>query len=171
MKNRLLLIFVCFFSLPFFIGSTCNKNDTRPCINGGYSFAVTSEWSPQKEVYNVGDTLLLASNFIKTLNDLINPSTIINYSNSTGIGGSYAFYELDTINHQVKGAVSKFDFIPIYGSIQNGIIVPNEQKNISYIELSNNYSFGLKIILRTKGIFVFFYFKFILQRISRSKLY
>ena len=140
----------------FLLSSGCRKNKTTPCVFGGYSFAVTSEWNTQKEIYNVGDTIYLTSIFSKTLNDLVNPSININYSNSAGIGGSYAFYELDTILHQVKGAVSKFEFLPITGIISNGEIVPNEQKNILYAELTNTYSFYLKVVVKTKGIYAFF---------------
>jgi hypothetical protein len=149
----------------FFVSSSCNKNDTKPCLNGGYSFSITSEWSLQKEIYNIGDTILLSSNFSKTLTDIINPSLVINYSNSIGIEGSYAFYELDTINHQAIGAVSKFDFIPVNGSIKNGVIVPNEQKSITYIELTNNYSFVLKVVAKAKGIYAFFISNLISQGI------
>ena len=53
--------------IPFFIGASGNKNDTSPCINGGYSFAVTAAFIPQREIYNVGDTIFLTSSFPKTL--------------------------------------------------------------------------------------------------------
>lgn len=44
------------------------------------------------------------------------------------------FCELISTQRQVKGAVSKFDFIPHIGTIGNGIIVPNEQKVVAYAD-------------------------------------
>ena len=138
------------------LSSGSNKDSTRPCVNAAYSFSISSEWSLQNEVYNVGDTLHLISTFPKTLINQINSSAIIDYSNATEIGGSYVFYELDSTQRQVKGAVSKFDFIPHIGTIGNGIIVPNEQKVVAYAELANNYSFNCKIVAKAKGIYAFF---------------
>ena len=139
----------------FILGAGCRKAST-PCVFGGYNFAVTSEWRPQKEIYNVGDTIFLTSTFPKILSDLVNPSLTIDYSNSTGIGGSIAFYELDTIQSKVLGAVSKLEFVPIIGLIANGNIVPAEQKSITYKETSTSYQFNLKIVLKSKGIYAFY---------------
>lgn len=121
-----------------------------------YSFSVTSKWTPQQEVYHIGDTLYLTSAFPKMLIDQINPAIKVDYSNSTGVGGSYAFYELDTIQHDVKGAVLKFEIIPIKGSVGNGIIVPNEQKTVNYLETGINYAFSIKVVLKVNGIFAFY---------------
>jgi hypothetical protein len=41
------------------VSSGCNKNNNSQCIFGGYSFIVSSSWIPQKEVYNINDTLKL----------------------------------------------------------------------------------------------------------------
>jgi hypothetical protein len=142
-------------AIQFLLSSGCNKEGTRPCINSGYIFSINSEWSPQNEVYNVGDTLYLISSFPKLLTNQVT-SNIIDYSDATEIGGSYVFYELDTTLRQVKGAIQKFDFFPSKGTIQNGIIVPNEQKLVAYAELANNYSFNCKIVTKAKGIYAFF---------------
>jgi hypothetical protein len=137
------------------LSASCSKDKPRLC-RGGYSFRITSEWVPQKQTYKVGDTLYLKSSFPTMLTDQINTSMIIDYSNAVGIGGSYIFYELDSVNRKVNGAVSKFDFLVVDGSIANGIIVPDEQKVISYRELNGTYSFQLKVIPKDKGIFTFF---------------
>lgn len=46
---------------------SCNKDKTKPCLNGGYSFIVTSALSPQQEIYNIGDNMRLHSNSPKSL--------------------------------------------------------------------------------------------------------
>ncbi|MCY7293402.1 MAG: hypothetical protein LH615_14580, partial [Ferruginibacter sp.] len=63
--KRVLLI----TAMPFFIAATCNKNDTTPCVNSVYSFTVNSEWMPQREVYEIGDTIFITSSFSKNLID------------------------------------------------------------------------------------------------------
>ncbi len=157
MGTRVVRIGLLVTAVQFLFAGNCKKEGTS-CISTQaiYSFKVTSEWSPQKETYNIGDTLLLSSTFPKTLPDLVNPLLTIDYSNSTGIGGSNAFYEFDTIQNKVKGAVAKFDFIPIIGVIENGSIVPSEQRIIAYKETSSNYHFSLKVVLKSKGIFAFY---------------
>ncbi|MGI8601000.1 MAG: hypothetical protein ACR2KB_17225 [Chitinophagaceae bacterium] len=155
MDIRIIKIGLLITAGQFLISAGCRKAST-PCIFGGYSFAVSSEWSPQNEIYNVGDTILLTSTFPKTLSDLVNPSLAIDYSNSTGIGGSYIFYEFDTTQNKVKGAVAKLEFIPLIGVVNDGDIVPSEQKSITYKESSSNYQFKLKVVLKSKGIFAIF---------------
>ncbi|MEJ7822822.1 MAG: hypothetical protein WKF85_10900 [Chitinophagaceae bacterium] len=157
MGTNVLRIGLLITTVQFLFSASCNKDGTS-CLStqATYSFVVTSEWSPQKATYNVGDTIFLTSTFPKKLTDQINPALIIDYSNSVGVGGSYAFYELDTIQNKVKGAVLKFDFIPSIGSISDGIIVPNEQKVINFLEATNNYTFNLKVVPKAKGIFAFY---------------
>lgn len=136
----------------FLLSSGCNKNETKPCVSGGYSFAVTSEWSPQREIYTVGDTIYLTSNFPKFLADQINTSIIVDYSNSTGIGGAAKFYELDTILHTVVGATSKLDFISFIGTVGNEVLIPSEAKSVLYSELSSLYSLKIAVVLKQRGI-------------------
>ncbi len=155
MDIKIIRIGLLITATQFLLTSGCRKGST-PCVFGGYSFAVSSEWSPQREVYNIGDTILLTSTFSKSLTDLVNPSLTIDYSNSTGISGSNAFYELDTIQSKVIGAVSKLEFIPIIGVISDGNIVPAEQKSITYKESNTNYQFTLKVVLKSKGIYAFY---------------
>ncbi len=45
-------------AIPFCLNSKCNKDASKPCtMITPYSFSITSEFTPQKEVYNVGDTI------------------------------------------------------------------------------------------------------------------
>ncbi|MBI5373710.1 MAG: hypothetical protein HZA79_16920 [Sphingobacteriales bacterium] len=138
------------------LSSGCNKNNTKPCQSGGYVFSVTSAWSPEKQIYNIGDTLFLYSEFSKTLTDLINPSITIDYSNAVGIGGAAAIYELDTIAHQPIGSTSKFDFFSEIGVIGNDVTIPSQNKSLLYKELSTTYAIKIKIVPKQKGIFTFF---------------
>ena len=139
------------------IGSSCRKNGTScNSTQAAYSFRVTSEWSPQKVVYSIGDTITLFSSFPKTLQNFLGTSSLIDFGNSTGIGGSHAFYELDSNQNIVKGALMKLEFFPVVGDVRPGVNVPDKQKSISYQELPNAYQFKLKIVLRSKGIYAFF---------------
>ena len=55
------------------LASSCgkDKNSSKPCRGGRYSFSATSEFTPQKEVYNLGDTIFLNSIIPKTLYDFV----------------------------------------------------------------------------------------------------
>ncbi|WP_298392143.1 hypothetical protein, partial [Hydrotalea sp.] len=141
------------FTIPLFLllSFQCNKNDTRPCIFNSYSFAVTSEWSPQKETYNVGDTIFLSSTFPKTLPDLVNPSLTIDYSNSTGIGGAIGIAAPDSLQRTNKPAKDSFQFVSIIGSFSER--TGNKNISINFIESSSSYQFKGGIICKKKGLF------------------
>ncbi len=143
-------------AIQFLLSSSCNKNKTRPCLNGGYSFAITSEWNPQREIYNLGDTLFLNSSFSKTLQDLINTTLTVDYSNSVGIGGAAALYELDTLTHQVIGATTKFKYYSDIGNIGEDVRIPSQNKSLIYAEQPLNYSLRIKIVPQQKGLFAFY---------------
>ena len=138
-------------AIPFFIAASCNKNDTRPCANGGYAFTVTSEWSPQREVYNIGDTIFLNSTFSKNLTDLIGNSNI-NYSNSVGISGNITTSFMDTVTHRIIDAFLSFEVVPIKGSVAPINNVPNAGVSITFLEESN-YNFKAGFVLKQKGLF------------------
>lgn len=142
-------------AMPFFIAATCNKNDTTPCMNTAYSFAVTSEWSLQREVYNIGDTIFINSSFSKILTDLIGNFSV-NYSNAKSIGGNLFIHEMDSIQHIVLDAVPKFNFIQQVGIASNNTQQPNRTKDIMYLESSSAYSFKMGIIPQKKGLYAIF---------------
>ena len=63
---------------PLFFGSSCNKDGSRPCtMVTPYSFNVTSEFSQQKEIYNVGDTIFLKSSIPKLLVNVITNQQVV----------------------------------------------------------------------------------------------
>jgi hypothetical protein len=135
---------------------SCNKDKaTNPCVVNAYSFAVTSEWIQQREVYSIGDTIFLNSTFQKNLLDLVGNYNV-DYSNAKSIGGNVTFYELDSVQHRVLGAVSKFVFSQITGSNESNSQLPNEIKNIFYHESSSAYTYKIGVIPKSKGLFAFF---------------
>ena len=142
-------------AMPFFIAASCNKNDTRPCANGGYAFTVKSEWSPQREVYNIGDTIFLNSTFSKTLLDVIGNFNV-DYSNAKSIGGNLFIHEMDSVQHVVLDAVQKFNFIQQVGIVLNNPQQANRIINVSYFETSATYIFKMGIIPKNKGLFAIF---------------
>jgi hypothetical protein len=139
----------------FLLASGCRKNKTIPCVFGGYSFAVTSEWAPQRQVYNIGDTVYLTSSFPKFLTDLVNPSLVIDYSNAVAIGGGVGIGYLDTITRNAIPGRNKFDFFSITGIVGERAVAPDQGPAFTYSELSNLYSFKCGFICRQKGIFMF----------------
>jgi hypothetical protein len=139
-----------------FLYSSCRKNGTKPCVNGGYSFRVTSEWSPQREIYSIGDTINLMSVFPKTLTDQINPSLVIDYSNSVGIQGDVTTYYLDTIINQPVAARDSFQLISIIGSFSERPGNRQAGININYFESGTNYQFKGAFVCKKRGIYAFF---------------
>jgi hypothetical protein len=99
----------------------------------------------------MGDTIRISSVFPKILQDRVNPTLIIDYSNSLGIGGNIIVYILDSVLHQVIEAVNDFDFKISIGAIQNSA-QPLRVKDIFYNEMPSTYSFSLNIITKQKGI-------------------
>ncbi|TAF95843.1 MAG: hypothetical protein EAZ47_02900 [Bacteroidetes bacterium] len=140
---------------PILFGSSCNKDGSKPCRNAPYSFDVTSEFSPQKEIYTIGDTIFLTSSFPKILTNLISNQQVT-YSNSLGVGSTISTSILDTINKQVKDGLDKFtifDIVGISSQLQNQNII-NAGKNILFLESFNTYELKIGFILRQKGLFM-----------------
>lgn len=142
-------------AIQLIMGASCNKNTSRPCKDVVYAFEATCEWTLQREIYHVGDTLTLTSATPKTLTDLINPSLIIDYSNSTGIGGNVFTNEFDTVGHTVVPASSKFEFISLVGIIDPIALAPEKGKSFYYQEQPSAYSIKVGIKLKSKGVFLF----------------
>jgi hypothetical protein len=152
-SNFLKLVLLTILS-PFLFGSTCNKDSSKPCtMVTPFSFNVTSEFSPQKEIYNVGDTIFLTSTFPKLLINLISTQQV-NYSNSLSIGGSITFGLLDTILKTGIDSYSKFKVSSTIGSSSQITNTPNKGIVTNYIETSSEYRISLGIKLLEKGIFV-----------------
>lgn len=138
--------------IPFFFYAKCNKDGSRPCRNAPYSFNVTSEFSPQKEIYQVGDTIILTSSFPKILINLISGQSV-EYSNSLGISGNFKTFFMDTTNKTIQQSLNQFSCIVLTGQqkpIQNS---PNSGLDITYLETSTNYEFKMSIKLLAKGLF------------------
>jgi hypothetical protein len=150
--NKGLLITATLFTLA----SSCGKdNGSKPCRGGRYSFVATSEFTPQREIYNVGDTIFLNSTISKTLYDNVSLQNV-DYSNSLGVGGNISTSQLDTVSNQVKYALDKFtvfDKIGTTSQLQNQNIL-NSGKNIFFFESTNFYEFKIGFILKEKGLYM-----------------
>lgn len=142
--------------IQFLFSATCNKDGTS-CLStrASYSFSVSSEWSPQKEIYNLGDTIYLTSVFPKRLVDQINPSMVVDYNNSVGINGDISIVYLDTVTHQPLPAKDSFDFVSIFGNFIERPINKDLGINFLYTETSTTYQFKGAIICKRKGIYGF----------------
>jgi hypothetical protein len=89
-------IVLLIIATQFLFGSSCNRDGSKPCRDARYGFSVTSEFSPQKEIYDIGDTIFLTSTIPKSLTDLISNQQI-DYSNSLGISGNVTFGYMHTL--------------------------------------------------------------------------
>ncbi len=140
---------------PFLLATACGKNNTTPCRNIAYAFEVTCNYNPEKEVYNVGDTIFIESIIPKTLTSLLNSSTVVDYSNSTGVGGDLGVGYMDTITRQPIPGKDSFQFVSIIGNFQERPGNQNGGINIMFLETSQNYHFKGGIICKKKGIYGF----------------
>jgi len=139
----------------FLFSANCNKNVSIPCRGGnaGYSFSVTSEFSRQNEVYNVGDTIFLTSAFSKTLTNLIT-NTGVDYSNSINITGNLTTSLMDTSTHLITDApIGSFIIFPLVGTTSEIINKPEKGVNLFYFENSLTYDLHIGIKLTKKGLF------------------
>ncbi len=148
-KNRLF-----FFFIVSLIGNSCNKDRTIPCRNGGYNFNVDAVVSPEKDIYNLGDTIFITTKFDKNLTDR-NNSTSINYTNSLGIYCNFNTLEMDTIQHIGKAALNKFNVSAFKGEISPSANTPNLGVSVKYAEDAQFYEVSLRITFNQKGLFYF----------------
>ncbi|MCY7293404.1 MAG: hypothetical protein LH615_14590 [Ferruginibacter sp.] len=139
----------------FLLSAKCNKDGTG-CLSttASYNFNINAQWSPQAEVYNIGDTIFLNSIIPKTLNDNIT-NTSVDYSNSVGIYSDLGVGYLDTITRQAVPAKDSFKFVSVIGSFVERRINTNQGINFLYAEASTNYQFKGALICLKKGIYGF----------------
>jgi hypothetical protein len=154
---KLFKIGLFIIAAQFLLSGNCKKGDTG-CIatNSTYSFAITSEWNPQNEVYSIGDTLNLNTSFLKTMTDQINPSLVVDYSNSVGIGGNLIILKIDTITHTFLDALSSFNYFTTSGQLRNSATKPLRIKDFYYTELSLRYDLKAGLIAKERGIFLLY---------------
>ena len=149
---QILKIGLLITATQFLFANSCKKEGgTKPCIISDYEFSVTSEFSPQKEVYNIGDTIYFNSTFPKNLFNTISQKQV-DYSNSVGIGGGIAFGYMDTVLQTGVDSYSKFQVIQKVGTFTQITTVPEKGISSLYSETSN-YSFKIGIICKQKGLF------------------
>jgi hypothetical protein len=150
MGTKILQIVLLITATQFLFGSSCNKDGSKPCRDARYGFSVTSEFSPQKEIYNVGDTIFLTSTIPKTLTDLISNQQI-DYSNNLGIGGTVGIGLIDSVNHKFEVGTDSFNFLSTNGNISIG---SNKVLNISFAETSAGFLLKIKLIVNAKGNYI-----------------
>lgn len=141
-------------AVQLFLGASCNKDRPRQC-RGGYSFEATSEWSPQRRIYGIGDTLYLTSTIPKTLIDGINTSIIVDFSNSVAIGGGIGMGYVDTVQRIPLPGRNKFSFFAITGAIGERTVAADQGPAFTYAEQLTSYVFKCGIICKERGIYVF----------------
>lgn len=133
------------------LGSSCGKDKgSKPCSGGRYSFNATSQILPQKEVYNIGDTIVISSTIPITLLDLVSNQQI-NYSNNLGVGGNIGIGLIDSINKKFDFATDSFNILSSKGSFSFGL---NKVVNIAYEESNTLFQFEIKLLPKKKGNYI-----------------
>lgn len=134
------------------MASSCKKDSSKPCANfTPYSFNVSSNFTPEKATYQIGDTIFLTSSFpFILLNAVTNKE--LNYSNSLGIGGTVTFSRLDTTLMLVKDAYDKFIVFPLEGNVVPINNTPNKGV-FGYYFQNTDYQFKIGIVVNQKGIY------------------
>ncbi len=150
---QILKIGLLITATQFLFANSCKKEGgTKPCINSNYEFNVTSDFSPQKEIYNIGDTIYFTSTFPRQLINVLSQQQV-DYSNSVGIKGSINFLILDTTQQILSKANSKFEAISSIGIFLPSATIIEQDKLGIYIVESLNYQFKIGIKLREKGLY------------------
>ena len=138
----------------FLLSASCNKDKTS-CLSSlaTYSFDASAEWLPEREIYNIGDTIFIASLIPKMLIDKIS-NTPIEYSNAVEIGGSIIFNCVDTNARTVVAGKDSFNYVSIVGDLKEPDITPEKGKFIRYSEKATNYEFKAGIVCQKRGIYM-----------------
>lgn len=160
-------IFVIILSVSITIMSaSCNKESSKPCRNAVYSFNVTSTFTPEKEIYNIGDTILFFSEFPKNLTNNSYPNASIDYSNAVNIAGDITFSIFDSLAQHLYPAKDSFSFISTEGSFKERTSLMNQGINFLYFEKPTSYVFSGKFVCRRKGNYALGVFDFSVQGIK-----
>lgn len=124
------------------------------CPNVVHQFAVTAQFTPQRDSVRVGDTLYLSSSFPTTLIDVRSGEQVA-YSNAKDMGSSIFVKEIPANKSSLNGAVDSFSFTAIKGRIYNDITVPVPEgvNQLSYQQSGANYELLVSIAPRRKGVF------------------
>lgn len=140
-------------SAQVFLFAKCNK-EPSPCPGGGgYAFLSTAEWSPEKAIYQVGDTLYLTSRIPKRLTDQINTSIVVDYSNTVGISGNIGIALPNSQTRQNIPAVDSFRFLPVEGGVLRHPNRPELLLVSSYSTTSSEFVFRMMLICVKKGFY------------------
>lgn len=132
---------------------SCDKNRTVPCRNGGYAFLGNGVFAPENENVRIGDTLRFYSELPYQQQDQINPNLLINYSNSTLIGGNFLFFKLDSTDKKLLPAGADFLSYSVQGSLTNINGNANAGLNYFYADLQSGYKLKLNILPQQEGLY------------------
>jgi hypothetical protein len=152
MGVRLIRKVLPILAIPFLLGVKCNKDDTRPCRYAAYSFSVSGIFSPQRENYNVGDTIYYHCSFPVKLMDRTS-NTEIDYSNSVGIGGTFNFAKIDSANRESNYSLQDF-----FAKSIVGVVIPHKDStgiNYDYQVVVDSFKATIAIRLLSKGVYYF----------------
>lgn len=131
-----------------------NSGCPRPCIDAHYAFSIQSQFTPDKDSINIGDTIFLTSATPIKMKDT-NSGSEINYSNAKNFGSNLYVVKLLSNSTAINDAVFDFDYFSIKGRVYNDTSIPspNRVQQLSYQESNSSYEVKIGIIPRNKGIY------------------
>jgi hypothetical protein len=137
--------FLILWLLTWVISYSCHKSG---CQQKSYIFTSNYSYYPEKDSIRVGDTLLLTCTIAKQ-------QPLVYFSGAENLGGNLVISNSDSFALFTRGAVAKFSYFNIKGSIYSTALHPGNVKQISYDETDSSYDLQVGIIAQDKGVFIF----------------
>jgi hypothetical protein len=134
-----------FWLLALMMSFSCHKSG---CHESSYIFTSNYSYYPEKDSIRVGDTLLLTCTIAKQ-------QPLVFFSGAENLGGNLVVSNSDSFALQTRGAIDKFSYFNIRGSVYSTALHPGNVKWMSYQETDTSYDFEVGIIARDKGNFIF----------------
>lgn len=127
----------------------------KPCNESDHQFSINSNFLPEKDSMNVGDTLILTCVTSKIMYDEAT-NTDINFRNAQNFGSALVISDVSKFLSAKRGAVDSFNFILVMGEIYtDSNLDPNGTKQLKFSETNNNYELKANIIPMRKGVYIF----------------
>ncbi len=130
-----------------FIEANCTKLPID-CAKTVYSFQLPVKAFPDKDTFNIGDTIWLEINEPTLIRDGIS-GEMVDYSGTSNLGSAISFLYWDNLINAWSEGISRFKF-----SIEKGTELKVTPLTIQYrfIESTDRYLFKLGVIPKEKGL-------------------
>lgn len=130
-----------------------NSGCPKPCNEASLSFNITCSMVPDKDSVHIGDTVFITSSFSTMLVDQLSGQTI-NYNYGTDIGSTLSIGQLIKSDSVPVGAVNKFKYYKIFGSLYTAN-TPNPEtvQQLTIQRVNDLYQLKIGIIPQDTGVY------------------